>query len=269
MEVRTLGGQDPEFALVGALHADEREGAIAIRRLFSGGYRFRRPVKCLVVNEDPPDERWSRSEGPDLNRVFGEDGTTSVQETAREIARELRDCKVLDIHSTESYDEPFLVLQNLTETKRDLAATTGVSVAVDATAIAGTGLVGRVEGVALECGRKGTEAARENAAEVAERFLAGNGVLDGEATRSDPTVYRIFDAVPDHSADGASVELHAANFELVREGTTYAHVADRPLVADRDFYPVLMSEDGYPDIIGFMAERLGPLSELSIGDRSV
>jgi len=260
VRVEILGEGTPEFALVGAIHADEREGPRAIERLRAKSHRFEKPVKCLVVHEDPPEDGDSRYDGPDLNRVFGEDGTTSVHDTAREIERELEDCSVLDIHSTESYDDPFLVLQNITDRKRDLAAATGVSLAVDASAIGGNGLVGTVQGVALECGRKGTETAVENAHEITKHLLAANGILERAASTSDPTVYRIFDSVPVTPGDGESVEFHATNFELVPEGTTYAHVGDEPLVAERDFHPVLMSEDGYPDVLGFRAERCSPLS---------
>ncbi|MEF8831376.1 MAG: succinylglutamate desuccinylase, partial [Halobacteriales archaeon] len=54
-------------------------------------------------------------------------------------------------------------------------------------------------------------------------------------------------------------EVHAENFERVAAGERFAAVDGDALVAERPFYPVLLSADGYADIFGYMARRAGTL----------
>jgi succinylglutamate desuccinylase len=48
----------------------------------------------------------------------------------------------------------------------------------------------------------------------------------------------------------------ARNFEKVAKGEVYASRGDKELVAEKGFYPVLMSTNGYEDILGHKASRL-------------
>ena len=54
-----------------------------------------------------------------------------------------------------------------------------------------------------------------------------------------------------------SYDLYFENFERVPSGVVYAHADGQDLVADEPFYPILMSEYGYPEIFGYKGEKLG------------
>jgi len=51
-------------------------------------------------------------------------------------------------------------------------------------------------------------------------------------------------------------ELLVDNFEEVREGETYARLNGEPVVAECDFYPILMSEDGYVEVLGYRGTKV-------------
>jgi hypothetical protein len=61
-------------------------------------------------------------------------------------------------------------------------------------------------------------------------------------------------------------EVFAANFERVAEGSVYARANDEMFVAERPFYPVLLSAYGYEDVFGYTAELVGRLDEHQLHD---
>ncbi len=122
------------------------------------------------------------------------------------------------------------------------------------------GLIDYVDGVAVECGYQGSERAARNAERVLRNFLGETGALDTLSDAGTPELYRVFDAV-----EGADYEFLGENFVRVEEGEVFARKEDdeaTELRADRPFYPVLMSTDGYDEMVGFRAERVGKLDEL-------
>ncbi len=262
MRIITRGDEPAELAVVGSLHADEREGAEAINRLIPQ-LSVSRPTKFLVVTDSQQDTP-GRESDPDLNRVFGKSGDTAVHEIAEEVLDEVGDCRVLDLHTTEATDEPFAILQQITDTKRELAAITGVDRVVDASEL-DDGLVAQVEGVAVECGLKHdgpdvNDASVETACKVTRRFLAANDATDGEQVRSDPTVYRIYDTISRPATEGELV-IRVENFERVETGEEWLETDGKRRVASESFCPVLLSPSGYDDKLGYKAERVGALSE--------
>jgi len=54
----------------------------------------------------------------------------------------------------------------------------------------------------------------------------------------------------------------ARNFEEVAAGERFAAAGEVDLVADAPFVPVLLSPDGYDDIFGYRATRVGTLDPL-------
>ncbi|MDY6778988.1 MAG: succinylglutamate desuccinylase, partial [Halobacteria archaeon] len=86
-------------------------------------------------------------------------------------------------------------------------------------------------------------------------FLTVTGaVAGGEVSEEEPDYFTIDDSVSKRK--DTEYELHVDNFELVREGEVYASTPEFRLVADRDFFPILMSEDGYEEILGFRGSRV-------------
>jgi hypothetical protein len=257
MNVRTLGDGDPTLAVVACLHGDELCGKRAVDRLVDAGPSVSAPVSLVIANE-PAVDAGVRYLDEDLNRAFpgDPDGDTRESRLAADLLAELDGTPVLDLHATVSQADPFALVHDLTPTTARLARATGVDRVVDVSYVAG-GLISHVPGVAVECGLKGTDEAAATASVILESVLACTGVTDGDCRESDPEVFEIFSVV-----EGGDWEFLGTNFERVDEGERYARGDDGDLRAEEPFYPVLMSTDGYEDILGYRARRRGRASEL-------
>lgn len=256
MRTHVLGDGDPEIAVVAGVHGDEPCGPAAVERLLADPPDLVRPVKVVVANEAAV-ERGVRFLDTDLNRAFPGDPEADAHESrlAARLADELAGCVVLDLHSTVSTSEPFALVTEVTDRTSSLARATGVDNVVDISHVGG-GLTDVAPGVAVECGRKGTAAAVETAHRVVESFLSGVGAVAGDADppRREPTLYRVNGVEP-----GVGYEFVGENFRRVEAGETFARRGDEGKRAADAFYPVLMSTDGYDDLVGFRARRVGPL----------
>lgn len=259
MEVIHRGSGPAEYAVVACVHGDELSGKRAIERFLETEPTFREPVKFVIANEEAID-RGVRYVEEDLNRCFpgDRDGETHEKRLAAELGEELAGTRFIDLHTTRSFPEPFALVGRVNDTTKPLARATGLSRVVDIGYVS-RGMIGYVGGVAIECGLLGSEAAVENAYDVIENFLAAVGAIEGEYDYSDPDLYSVFNEVA-----GSGYEFVGENFELVRKGQVFARKGESGLVADQDFYPVLMSTHGYDETVGFQAEKLGKLSAYEI-----
>ncbi|WP_435333745.1 succinylglutamate desuccinylase [Haloarchaeobius sp. TZWWS8] len=257
MEVHQFGSGTPVVAVVACVHGDEVCGERAIQRVREADPDVRRPFLTVLANEEAV-ERGVRYLDEDLNRAFPGDPNAATHEgrLAAELLEELEDIPVLDLHSTLSTPEPFALYQQLGQSSRRILAACGVDHAVDISYVPG-GLVGHVEGVAVECGIKGTDAAADAAEQLVWNVLAAMGAVDRRRVDSDPTVFEVNEVV-----DGSEYEFLGENFRLVERGAAFARRDEHELRAETDFYPVLMSTDGYDDMVGFGASKLGPLSTI-------
>ncbi|GAA0226978.1 succinylglutamate desuccinylase/aspartoacylase family protein [Haladaptatus pallidirubidus] len=254
MHVETVGDGTPELAVVACLHGNELCGKTAIERVLAENPDFHRPVRFVVANEEAIVNN-VRSIDEDLNRAFpgDQEGETHESRLAAELLPLVRDCSLLDLHSTRSHPEPFALVAQLNDRTEQLARATGVSRVVDVSYIAG-GLIDHVDGVAVECGLRGTKRAGENAERVLRNFLGEMDAVDTLSDASDPELYRIFDVV-----EGTGYDFVGENFVRVEVGEPFARKNGEERRAERAFYPVLMSTNGYEEILGFQAERVGKL----------
>ena len=251
MIVDVLGEGRPEHAVVACVHGDETCGWHAVNRLKAQGIAFRKPLKFVLANE----RAWKlglRYCDEDLNRVAPGDPNSSVYERrlAARLLHELDGLKVLDIHSTESRSCPFAIVVGQTQTTLRLAQSTGLRRVIDMRHVPG-GLTETLDGVAIECGYHDAEGAASIAFNTLRRFLAAEGVIDGPVERSELEVYEVFEV-----AAGRGFEVVAENFRRVEAGEVYAHKGTTVRRAEVPFHPVLMSNDGYEEIIGFKARRV-------------
>jgi predicted deacylase len=277
MRIVELGEGTPEVAVVGAIHGDEPCGARAVDRLAAEAPAVSRPVKLVVANEEALD-RAVRYVDEDLNRAFPGDAeaTSHERRLAHDLVRELRDCTTLALHSTQSTAQPFALVERVGAVARSVCPSLPVDVVVETAGFSEGRLVEHPHTVEVECGLQGTEAAAENAYDLARGFLAATGALarrgDGgtdaatgagpvdDATGAPPggvQVYRLLDPIPKEPAE--SYEVFVDNFERVEAGASFAAAGDDHLRAERSFYPVLLSAYGYEDIFGYAGEHLGTL----------
>jgi predicted deacylase len=259
MEIVRRGSGTPEYAVVACVHGDEVCGKRAIERFLESDPTFREPVKFVVANEEAL-AKGVRFVEEDLNRSFpGEpDGGIHEQRLAARLADELADCRFVDLHATRSFSEPFALVGRVDDTTKHLARATGLPRVVDIGYVS-RGMIGYVDGVAVECGLLGTDEAAANGHDAISNFLAAVGAVEGDYDYPDPTLYSVFNEVA-----GSGYEFVGENFELVEKGEVFARKGESGMVADRDFYPVLMSTHGYDETVGFQADRLGRLSEYEV-----
>ncbi|MFB6193301.1 MAG: succinylglutamate desuccinylase/aspartoacylase family protein, partial [Candidatus Nanohaloarchaea archaeon] len=249
MKVYTRGTGRPEYAVTGLVHGDEPAGRRAIEKFLEEDHEFRKPVKFVVANEKAA-ELGERYVDDDLNRVFpGDSGSDSHEKRlASRIMEEVEGLKLLDLHTTRSYPQPFATFSNKNEVTEDLLRSVGVPNAVHFPDDSGT-LNEQVNGLVVETGFQGTAMAAENALGVLKNFLAAQNVIDLEYGRLRPEIFRHFETVE------GNWRFTARNFRKVREGEIYARKEDKVLKAEKDFYPVLMSGNGYSDMLGFKAKK--------------
>lgn len=247
MEVIDKGEGTPELAVVGSIHGDEPAGKKAIERVVEE-LDFKKPVRFIIANEEALKKNVRYIES-DLNRSFpGDKNSKSHEEKlAAEILDKLEGMTVLDIHTTRSYAKPFATIKSLEDLGR--VKKTSAEKAVYFTNDGGT-LTEYVEGVLVEAGYQGSEQAAENAVDVIKNFLAAHDAIEENYTLSEPEVFKYLETVE------GDYEFLAENFEKVEEGEVYARNDSEELVAEKDFYPVLMSTNGYDGQLGFKAKKL-------------
>jgi len=284
MRAATIGTGTPKVAVVGGIHGDEPCGVHAVEQLLADPPAVDEPVKLVVANERAY-ERGERYVDTDLNRSFPGDPDADAHEArlAAELADELEDCLTLAHHSTQSYDEPFAVVDEPNGLMRTLVPKLPVEAIVTTGQFIQGRLFSAVRSIEVECGYQGSDAAADNAAEITEAFLRATGVLaekdgtdlggqgagetigvdrpedgsDGDGrttTGTDLPVYRLSRSIDKN--ERTEYELLASNFERVDAGSAYAAVDGDPVVAEEPFYPVLMSENGYERIFGYAAQRV-------------
>lgn len=247
------------MAVVGGIHGDEPCGVHAVERLLAADEEFTRPVAFVIANERAA-EAGERYVDADLNRVFPGDPSADAHERrlAADLAAELAGCTVLAIHSTQSHAEPFAVVDGIDDVARELVPQLPVSAVVDsANFVEGRLFAADADVVEVEAGLQGSAAAAENALRITRAFLTAMGALPGDTVSHEVPAFRLLRRLPKESAE--EYEVFVENFQPVAAGQTYAASDGHALVADEEFYPVLLSAYGYADVFGYAAERIGVL----------
>jgi succinylglutamate desuccinylase len=263
MYVEQLGTGEPSLAIVGGIHGDEPCGAQAIRTLLADAPPVTRPVKCIIANERALDQEM-RSIDTDLNRAFpGEPAAdTHERRLAAELLTELQGCTALSLHATQSYGQPFAIVESVNRLAMELCPSLSIDAVVEVGDVIEQGLGAYTPIIEIECGYQGTDQAATNAERISWEFLAAMGALPGtipHSTTHPVSVYHLVQQVPKPAAD--TYAIHCENFERVEPGTPYASSDGTTITAEKPFYPVLMSPDGYETHFGYRAELLGPLDE--------
>lgn len=258
MRVEQLGTGEPELAIIGGIHGDEPCGVHAVEDLIAEDPAVERSVALVVANERAL-EAGERYIDEDLNRAFpgDPDGDTHEQRLAAEMSDRLGDCTTLSLHSTQSYHGMFAIVEELTDYSRNVCPRLSVDAVVDA----GEHTEGRIfEGIPqtieIECGYQQSEQAATNACRVAREFLGATGAVPSfeHPAKDGLPVFRLREQIPKDAAE--SYEVYAANFEPVAAGSAFAAADGIDVIADEEFYPVLLSPEGYEQVFGYAADRI-------------
>lgn len=258
MRVVQLGEGTPSVAVIGAVHGDEPCGARAVERLVEDDPAVDRPVKLIVANEAAL-AAGVRYLDADLNRAFADDLPASAHEydLAPQLAAELEGCVGLSIHSTQSTEKPFAIVNPANDRTTAICPYLSVTALVQLAVDEGRLFAVDAELIELEAGLQGSDEAVENAYRIAREFLTATGVLPGETLAQELPRFEL--VAPIEKPPGERYKVLVENFERVAVGEAFAEVDGEPVVAASSFYPVLLSANGYVDIFGYRAERLDPL----------
>ncbi len=259
MRVETLGQDEPRLAIVGAIHGDEPCGAHAIETLLDADPDVTRPVKCITVNERALARNMRYTER-DLNRVFPGDPDADAYETrlAHELLEELHGCITLSMHSTQSDERPFALVNTVGSLAMGICPYLSVVGVIETGELIGQSLVDHTPVIDVECGLQGTDQAAANAVQLVREFLAVTGALpDMSVEQHRLHVYRLCERIPKQRPGDCDVLVK--NFEPVPAGTPYASIDNHVLVAEDSFHPVLLSASGYESQFGYAAELIGTL----------
>jgi predicted deacylase len=270
MRIETLGDGEPDFAVLGGVHGDEPCGANAIQRVLAAEPTVEKPVAFVVANEEAA-AAGKRYLEEDLNRAFPgkADGQTHESRLAARITRELGHCTTLSMHSTQSYEGTFALINDASEELQRILTHLSVDAAVDV----GRHSAGRLfEGVPntieVECGYQGSAQATENAVDLVWEFLSATGIVPGDSQpHREIPLFRLERQIP--KSEASSYDVYASNFEQVTAGEPYAAAGDQDVVAEESFYPVLMSPYGYESVFGYTAERLGTVGASGPGNEAI
>ncbi|MFB6178237.1 MAG: succinylglutamate desuccinylase/aspartoacylase family protein [Halorientalis sp.] len=267
MRVETVGDGPAQIAVVGGIHGDEPCGTHAVETLLGADLDLERAVKFIVANEEAI-EQDTRYVDEDLNRAFPDDpdGVTHESRLAYRLGREVSDCQILALHSTQSYGGKFALVDRVGEFERRVCPHLSVDAIVETCNFAEGRLFEVTQRVVeVECGYQRSDTAAENAVDIALEFLTATGALpESAAATADGgsqarPIYRLIEQMPKTTAE--VYEVFATNFAEVAAGQTYAAADEREYVADEPFYPVLLSAYGYEDVFGYAADRVGTMGE--------
>lgn len=256
MRTEIIGSGDPEVAVVGLVHGDEICGLRAINRLKENVEKskveIQKPVKLVIANEKAFN-RGVKYVDTDLNRSFPGNEKSEDYESrlAVKLEEELKGLKVLDLHASKSPKTPFSIVSGLNEESLSVAKTTCMENLLEISYVEG-GLIDVLDSACVvECGFNGSEESAKVAYRVVINFLAANDVVDQQHDVSDPDIFQVYDR-----SEGEGFEFVAENFRNVEEGEVYARKEGEVKKASEEFYPVLMSTDGYEDMVGFKAKKI-------------
>ncbi|WP_396612316.1 succinylglutamate desuccinylase/aspartoacylase family protein [Haloferax sp. S1W] len=284
MRIYELGDGTPEVSVVGSIHGDEPCGARAIERLVAEDPDVERPVKFIVANEEALDAD-VRFLDDDLNRVFPGDPNADSHERrlAYDLGREVRGTTAFSIHSTQSYADPFAIVDTVDAISRSILPHLPVDVVVETNNFADGRLIEHAHTIEVEAGLQKSDEAAKNAYWLIRAFLTATNVLPAPAVASDGgdasddeapvakdarlrlaapeenslDVFRLLEMIPKPVAE--EYEVLAKNFEPVESGEPFARADDETFIADRDFFPILLSAYGYANIFGYAGEKVGTL----------
>lgn len=248
MKTEILGDGEPEYAVIACIHGEESCGWEAIQKFRESDYKLKKPLKVILANEEAF-EIGERYIDADMNRVFPGDPESEIHEEklAYRLESEIEELKVLDIHSTASREAPFGIIVGDNSEEIELAKSAGIEQLVDMSYVGG--MSPEICSVTVELSRTSGNPA-EDAYELLLNFLGAEGLIDAEFERSDPEFFKVYS-----KEKGSGYEFLAKNFLKVEKGEVYAEKEDDKKIAEKDFYPVLMSTDGYDDMIGFKADK--------------
>jgi hypothetical protein len=116
--------------------------------------------------------------------------------------------------------------------------------------------------VNVEAGFQGSDDAADNAYDCLLAYLRVMGVLPGDPHPTPTTHYQVQETI--EKSPGTTYRVHVENFQRVPAGTAYATTGTgEELIADADFWPVLLSASGHDALLGYTADQTGEIGAVA------
>lgn len=257
-EIITTGPGDPVAAIVAGVHGDEPSGVRAIERVLeaetAGEIHLERAIKTVVANPSAVAAN-RRFMEVDMNRSFpGRPDGKLEERIAMTVCEAIADVPTLALHATRSKGTPFAFVPPDDPKAMELASRLSVPniVLADGAEIGALSSCGSV--VTVEAGPQGSDEAAEIAYQLSLEFLQATGAMADAPSPGNPAVFELAGEID--RPPGERYEIEADNFTLVPEGAVFARVDGEPMRAQEPFYPVLLSADGYEEIMGFYGRKV-------------
>lgn len=264
--IEERGDGEVVAAVVGGVHGDEPSGVEAVESILeaeaAGELVLERAVRFVIANPSAV-AAGRRYLEADLNRSFPGDPNGVLEERlAQEVCAAVADVPTLALHATRSSGTPFAFARHDDAAAIDVVRSLSVPnlVLADGGDIGALSTCGSV--ITVEAGLQGSAEAAETARTLTEEFLAATGATAGPTDAHDPAVFE--SGEPIERPAGTHYEVLVENFERVEAGQAYARVDGEAVTASASFYPILVSADGYEEILGFRGRKLADrVSDLS------
>jgi len=267
VQVNDTGGK---LLVVVGIHGDEPCGWTAVQEFYSEfREKLTKPVTFLFANPFAAQQK-KRYIETDLNRNFGQKYDADESSMEMSLAGHIQSIVsnfdvVISLHATQSTDEPFALFgPPLHKSSVNILRRVGISKAVLIEKKYQRGSMVVYPGVIeFECGYQNTIQAKENAKRIIKGSIASIDGLQNESSIShnDVRVFTLRDSIP---KPNESVTIHVDNLTTVSERELVAESDSTKFFAPSRFTPILMSAEGYQDILGYHGEELGWLSEATI-----
>lgn len=263
IKVNDTGG---DLLVIGGIHGDEPCGWRAIREFYRDHYQeLTQPVTFLFAN---PQAAWQKTRyiDEDLNRLFGPQYNSGRETHEGRLAESFQPLVanfdiVISLHSTHSTNEPFAIFgPPITKPALQLLQRVGISKAVHTSKQNQRGsLIALPNVIEFECGYQHSQGAVANAKRIIRGAVAHIDGLETDSPRAQNDV-QIFTLLSKIDKPDNLVNLYVDNLQTVQKGTLIAETETEKVFAPRDFAPILMSKDGYADILGYRGLEKGWLS---------
>lgn len=255
-----IGSGRPVLSVTTGMHGNEHVGVDVIRELRDTA-RIQKGTLRLIIANPPALAQGVRYIYTDLNRVYpGEEGAIGEAGLAPQILQLVSDSDLtLDIHTTNSPSESFVILGRKSEDRLKFAEQLGISKIVLFESERSCAMADFVKcGIGVELGEHGSEYAYEQGRFVVQQVLCSLGMTQGAPVKVEHEYFEILGSLP--RSDGVtSVSPLIRNFQSVSMGQILAYKdgkEDSYVFAQEDFYPVLFGERSYGSFLGYKAKRI-------------
>jgi predicted deacylase len=256
-KIEIIGNGKPVVVIVGGMHGDEKVGLRVFKKIKSDLIISKGTLKLITANRQAL-LKGARFIDSDLNRSFpGSINGGKEEQLAVKLTKIVLGCDyLLDLHACSVPNPAFCIIRG--ENKINLAKRTNLTnvVIFPLKKQGGRSLIDQVEnGIGLELGGYENVGTTNAGFYAVTNFLSSLGMLKKrKIIAKKQSIYKINGNI--YRDEGFIKSRKIKNLQLVRKGTVLGRIANRKVLAERDFYPALFGQRSYGNILSLAAERL-------------